>query len=131
MGTAIYTLVIFPITAIWHVLVFQELYTELGYFKEKETVLAAAAGLVNILVQGFVLAALFLRTHFFGTGFSGGLKFAGLVGAFYFSVQVINFVVRKEISDVTIFVLLEAVYMAFQFGIYGLLMGVFVKPRHV
>lgn len=128
LGTIIFLLVLFPITAIWHVAIFPELYAELGYFKEQETVGAAIAGLLNIVVQGFLLSVLFVRTQFFGAGPVAGIKFAGLVGVFYFTIQVVNFVVRKEISDIPTFILLEAAYMVIQFAIYGYLLGLLLKP---
>ena len=128
LGTLIFTLVIFSITATWHVAIFQEMYTALGYFKEQETVAAGIAGLLNIVVQGLLLTVLFVRTQFFGTGPVAGIKFAALVGLFYFTVQVVNFVVRKEISNVPVFVLLEAIYMVVQFATYGFLIGLLLKP---
>ncbi len=127
LGMIIYTIVIFAITAFWHVGLFKELYTNLGYFNEKETAAAAMVGLLNILVQGVVLAVLYTHSHFAGSRYARGLKFAGLIGVFYFTTQVVNFVVRKEVSDISTFVFLEAVYIAIEFVIYGLMMGAFVK----
>jgi len=123
LGTIAYAITVFPITALWHVGLFNELYLEFGYFNQEETFLAGVTGLLNIFVQGFVLAALYSKTRFGGSRHARGLKFAALVFVFYFSVQVVNFVVRKEISDVPFFVLMEALYMAVQFGFYGVLMG--------
>ena len=123
-STGAYVLTIFPITAIWHVGLFNDTYLEMGYFNEDESVLAGLVGFVNIVVQGFVLGLLYPRTRFSGSPIVRGLKFAGFVFVFYYSVQVVNFVVRKEIADVPQFVLLEAVYMIVQFGVYGALIGV-------
>jgi len=39
LATLLYVFTIFPITAIWHVGIFQELYLEFGYFNVEETLL--------------------------------------------------------------------------------------------
>ncbi|MGB5759559.1 MAG: hypothetical protein WBM50_21780 [Acidimicrobiales bacterium] len=117
-------LIVFPITAIWHVGLFNDTYLEMGYFNEDESVLAGLVGFVNIVVQGFALGLLYPRTRFIGAPIVRGLKFAGFVFVFYYSVQVVNFVVRKEITDLPQFLLLEAAYMLVQFGMYGALIGV-------
>jgi hypothetical protein len=123
LSTLAYVFTIFPITAIWHVGIFNELYLGFGYFKEEETLLAALAGFSNIVVQGGVLAILFLNTKFSGSFIVQGLKFSGVVFVFYFSIQVVNFVVRKEVNNLPFFIALEITYMAIQFLVYGMLMG--------
>lgn len=122
-STMLYVIVIFPITALWHVGLFKELYLECGYFNQEETLLAGIAGLLNIFAQGVVLAILYSRTQFSGSHLVRGLKFSGLIFVFYFTIQVVNFVVRKEINAIPIFVLMELIYMVIQFGVYGALMG--------
>lgn len=131
-STMIYVITIFPITALWHVGLFQELYLEFGYFNKEETLLAGIAGLLNIFVQGFILAILYSKTQFTGSHIMQGLKFSGIIFVFYFTLQVVNFVVRKEINDIPFFVLMEAIYMLIQFGVYGVLMGILynkAKPK--
>jgi len=123
-STMIYVLTIFPITALWHVGLFQELYLNFGYFNKEETLFNGIMGLVNIFVQGFILAILYSKTEFSGTHIMSGLKFSGIIFVFYFTLQVVNFVVRKEIHDVAFFIIMELVYMIVQFGVYGLLIGV-------
>lgn len=123
LGILIYVFTIFPITAIWHVAIFQELYLKFGYFNKEETLIAGIAGLLNIVIQGIVLALLWTKTKFKGTQISQGLKFSGLIFVFYFTIQVVNFVVRKEINDIPYFILMEIIYMTIQFSIYGILMG--------
>ena len=103
-STMIYVITIFPITALWHVGFFQELYLEFGYFNQEETFLAGVSGLINIFVQGFILAILYSKTQFIGSHIMRGLKFSGLIFVFYFTIQVVNFVVRKEINDIPFFI---------------------------
>ncbi len=127
LGTIIYVITIFPITALWHVAIFQELYLEFGYFNKEETVLAGIAGFINIIVQGIVLALIFSRTRFSGSRIVQGLKFSGLIFVFYFTIQVVNFVVRKEINNIPYFIMMEIIYMIIQFSIYGVLLGKYIK----
>ena len=131
-STMIYVITIFPITALWHVGFFQELYLGFGYFNKEETVLNGIIGLINIFVQGFILAILYSKTQFIGSHIMRGLKFSGIIFVFYFTLQVVNFAVRKEINDIPLFVLMEAIYMVIQFTVYGLLMGILynkVNPK--
>ena len=131
LSIIIYVITIFPITALWHVGFFQELYLEFGYFNQEETFLAGVSGLINIFVQGFILAILYSKTQFHGSHIMQGVKFSGLIFVFYFSIQVINFVVRKEINDMPFFILMEFIYMLIQFSIYGVLMGVLYRKFDV
>jgi len=131
LSTIIYVITIFPITAIWHVGFFQELYLEFGYFNQEETFLAGVAGLINIFVQGFILAILYAKTQFIGSHIMRGLKFSGLIFVFYFTIQVVNFVVRKEINNIPFFTLMEIIYMLIQFCVYGILMGILYGKTNV
>ena len=124
LSTIIYVFTIFPITALWHVGFFQELYLEFGYFNKEETLLAGITGLINIFVQGYILAILYSKTQFTGSHIMRGLKFSGIIFVFYFTLQVVNFVVRKEINDIPFFILMEIIYMLIQFGVYGVLVGI-------
>ena len=131
-STMIYVITIFPITALWHVGFFQELYLGFGYFNKEETLFNGIMGLINIFVQGFILAILYSKTQFIGSHIMRGLKFSGIIFVFYFTLQVVNFVVRKEINDIPLFVSMEAIYMVIQFSVYGLLMGILynkVNPK--
>jgi len=131
-STMIYVITIFPITALWHVGFFKELYLGFGYFNKEETFLAGVAGLINIFVQGFILAILYSKTQFTGSQIVRGLKFSGIIFVFYFTLQVVNFVVRKEINDTPFFILMEIIYMLIQFAVYGILMGILynkVNPK--
>jgi len=123
-ATIIYVITIFPITALWHVGFFQELYLEFGYFNQEETFLAGIVGLINIFVQGFILSILYSKTQFTGSHIMRGLKFSGIIFVFYFTIQVVNFVVRKEINDIPFFIFMEIIYMLIQFGVYGVLIGI-------
>lgn len=129
-STMIYVFTIFPITALWHVGLFQELYLRFGYFNQEETFLAGVSGLINICVQGFILAILYSKTQFIGSHIIRGLKFSGIIFVFYFTLQVVNFVVRKEINDIPFFILMEIIYMVIQFAVYGVLMGVLYEKTN-
>ena len=85
LSTIAYVFTIFPITALWHVGFFQELYLGFGYFNQEETFLAGVSGLINIIVQGFILAILYSKTQINGSHIMRGLKFSGLIFVFYFS----------------------------------------------
>ena len=122
-STLIYVISIFPITALWHVVLFQKQYLDCGYFNGEESLLAGIAGLTNILVQGVILSVLFSHSQFSGSPIERGVQFSGLIGIFYFTLQVVNFCVRKEINNLPWFVAMEAMYMLIEFPLYGVLLG--------
>ena len=82
-------------------------------------------------MQGFILAILYSKTQINGSHIMRGLKFSGLIFVFYFSIQVINFVVRKEISNIPFFILMEIIYMIIQFSVYGVMMGILYRKLGV
>ena len=121
LGTAAYTICTFSLAVGWHVLLFRERYESFGYFEGEPDFLL---GLLAIVLQGVLLSALFpmLRTE--GTSFRRGLKFALLTGAFFWTSHVLAFVAKQTVPGVGTFIWMETAYLALQFGLFGLIIGV-------
>ena len=125
LGTLAYTAVTFPWAVVWHVVLFENLYLGFGYFGGEPHFLL---GFLSILVQGALLSLLYPLVSLAGTGARRGLKFAGLVGLFFWTSHVLAFVAKQVPPQAGLFVLMESGYLAVQFGVFGLLISRIYVP---
>ncbi|MDE0333396.1 MAG: hypothetical protein OXI64_00435 [Defluviicoccus sp.] len=120
LGAAAYTICTFSLAVGWHVLLFKERYESFGYFEGEPNLLI---GLLTIVLQGLLLSALFPMLRVEGNSFHRGLKFALLVGAFFWTSHVLAFVAKQQVPDMWAFIWMETVYLLLQFGLFGLIIG--------
>ncbi|MCB1646903.1 MAG: hypothetical protein KDI36_15695 [Pseudomonadales bacterium] len=125
-GTLAYTLVAFPLAVVWHVLFFEETYRVFGYFQGEPSF---SLGLATILIQGAVLSSLYPFVNFSGKGPVRGLKYALLIGLFFWTSHVLAFVAKQIVQNPLAFIAMESFYLLLQFGIYGILIG-FIFTKH-
>jgi hypothetical protein len=121
LGTHAYLHVTFPVAIVWHLVLFKSQYEAIGYIgREKPLFLF---GFLSILIQGFILSALY--PVFSSKNFSAksGLIFAAWAGAFHWTVHVLAFAAKGDIQHLPLFFTMETVYLALQFGIFGLLIS--------
>lgn len=120
LGTAAYTAVTFPIAVLWHIILFNDLYHTFGYFSGDPSF---AVGLFAIVVQGFILSALYPLVRLSGRPIVRGLKYSAIAGAFFWTSHVVAFVAKQALNDAPLFVAMESGYLAIQFGVFGVLIG--------
>ena len=120
LGTTAYTIGTFTLAVVWHVLLFGDRYRSFGYFEGEPSFVI---GFVTILLQGVILSTLFPMVKLSGTSILRGIKFSFLVGAFFWTSHVLAFIAKQPIQNVELFVAMETVYLALQFGLFGLLIG--------
>ena len=120
MGTAAYTICTFALAVVWHVLLFKERYESFGYFEGEPDFLL---GLLTIVLQGILLCALFPMLKPGGGSFRRGFRFALITGAFFWTSHVLAFVAKQQVAGAPAFVLMETLYLALQFGVFGLCIG--------
>ncbi|MCH7638425.1 MAG: hypothetical protein IH855_03035 [Bacteroidetes bacterium] len=120
LGTLAYTLVAFPLAVIWHVVLFEDKYHSFGYFEGEPNF---ALGLLTIIIQGYILSLLYSYVKFKGQGIIRGLKYALIIGIFFWSSHVLAFVAKQVVDNSLSFVVMESFYLLIQFGAYGLLIG--------
>lgn len=118
LGTLAYTLVTFPLAAIWNVVLFEDMYKGFGYFTGEPNF---ALGFLTIIIQGFILSLLFPLFNLSGTSVFKGLKYSLLVGVFFWSSHVLAFVAKQTIDNEAGFIAIESFYLFLQFAIYGVL----------
>lgn len=124
-GTLAYTLVTFPLAVVWHVLLFERQYKAFGYFQGEPDFLL---GFITILIQGVVLSSFFPWVSLSGSAPVRGLKYALLMGIFFWTSHVLAFVAKQIVHAPASFVMMESVYLLLQFGIFGILIG-FIYAR--
>ena len=120
LGTVAYTVCTFAMAIIWHVVIFEQQYRAFGYIEDEPNFVL---GFSTILLQGLVLSFLYPLVRLRGSAVTRGLKFATLIGAFFWTSHVLAFVAKQTVPDTMSFVLMETLYLALQFGVFGLLIG--------
>ena len=126
LGTVAYTLGTFLLAVVWHILLFEACYQSFGYFRGEPHFII---GFVTILIQGVILSVLFPIVKLSGTSIKRGIKFSFLVGAFFWTSHVLAFVAKQSIQDAELFIAMETIYLALQFGLFGLLIGVIYRSE--
>ena len=120
VGAAAYTICTFSLAVVWHVLLFKERYESFGYFEGEPNLLL---GLLSIVLQGALLCALFPMLKPGSSSFRRGFRFACITGAFFWTSHVLAFVAKQQVPGAAAFVLMETLYLALQFGVFGLCIG--------
>jgi len=64
-----------------------------------------------------------------GSGLVRGLKFSAILGVFFWTSHVLAFLAKQDVQDVALFVGMETVYLAIQFGLFGCLLGLIYGNR--
>jgi len=126
LGAVAYTLVTFPLAILWHVVFFKDLYEAFGYFQGTPRFLL---GFLTILIQGAILSGLYPLVALAGSAPRRGLKFAALVGSFFWTSHVLAFIAKQAVAQAPLFGAIETGYLVLQFGIFGLLISQVYKSR--
>ena len=124
IGTAAYTGATFPLAVLWHVGLFKSLYESFGYFSGEPKFLV---GLMTIIIQGAFLSALYPLVKLTGNGVVRGLKFAAIIGGFFWTSHVLAFVAKQAMGEVALFITMETGYLILQFGMFGVLISKIYK----
>ncbi len=129
LATLGYIVVTFIIAAAWHLVLFKDLYDQLGIFSRKEPLIHL--GLISMMMQGFVLAYIFpiLRTN--ETVIKRGLKFGILIGILMASSAVFAEAGKQQVSSLSTWLLLESTYYVIQFAIVGTVIGLIYGKAEV
>lgn len=124
VGTVAYTLGTFTLAVVWHVLLFEDRYRTFGYLEGEPSFIT---GFVTILLQGAILSVLFPMVRLSGSSIVRGIKFVALIGAFFWTSHVLAFIAKQPVQDVVLFTIMETVYLALQFGLFGVLIGMIYR----
>jgi len=118
-GALAYLLVTFPLAVLWHLFIFGNTYDIIGYIDAEPNFLF---GFLSILFQGLLLSYgyRFVKNY-------DPLKYAALIGVFFWTSHVLAFAAKGNLEMEPTFFFLETIYLTLQFGIYGLLLKQITK----
>ncbi len=114
LATLGYTIGTFALAVIWHILLFETQYISFKYFEVEPNF---ALGLVTILIQGAILSAFYSYLTFKNR--LPPFTYVLVLGGFFWTSHVLAFIAKQEINNAGLFILMESVYLFFQFGLYG------------
>lgn len=115
-----YTLIVFPLALVWHIVFFEDAYVAFGYFDGEPNI---PLGLVTIVLQGVLLSIMYPMFAANKPSFSKAAWFCVLVGAFFWTSHVLALVAKQNVPDALSFVMMESLYLGFQFGAFALVLG--------
>jgi hypothetical protein len=127
LGTVAYTIGTFTLAVAWHVLLFEDRYRSFGYIEGDPNFVL---GFITILLQGMILSVLYPLVQIAGEGVLRGIKFSLLIGSFFWTSHVLAFVAKQSVENIGLFVTMETVYLALQFGLFGVLIGLIYGKSH-
>ena len=122
-----YTFCTFALAVSWHVFLFADRYQSFGYFEGEPSF---TLGFLTILIQGVVLSMLFPMIKLTGASVMRGLKFATLIGIFFWTSHVLAFIAKQPVQYVFQFVAMESLYLVLQFGLFGFLIGIIYRDNN-
>ena len=121
-----YVVISFVIAILWHLVLFESIYDQIGYIARKEP--SFFLGFLSMIVQGSVLAYLY---PIFSRGESTtgrGVRFGLMMGIFFWSCHVLAAAAKRDLSPLPTFMMLESVFLFIQFTLAGLVLGLAYRP---
>ena len=119
-GTLAYIIVTFPLAVLWHMKIFREKYMRWQYFGED---VKPMLGLASMVVQGAVLSYGYSVLNVNHSSTLSGVCYALAMGLFLWSVHVLATMGKSSKVRHFEFFAMETVYLAIQFGLYGLIIS--------
>jgi len=117
VGAVAYLVITFTLAVLWHVVVFESVYIELGYFGNQDP--KFSLGFLAIATQGALLSFLFPRFRGDGSVIREGLKFGAVAGVFLWSAHVVAYAAKAALTSIPVFIGIETVYLVLQMVCVG------------
>ena len=112
-----YTIGTFVLAVVWHIVLFKKQYEMFQYI---ETEPNFALGLSSILLQAIVLSLFYQHIH--ARLQLSAFHYVAVMGIFFWTSHVLAFIAKQDVANAHLFVGMETVYLALQFGLYGLIL---------
>ena len=119
-GTVAYIIVTFPLAVLWHMKIFRTKYMEWQYFGDD---VKPILGLASMTVQGVVLSYAYSVLNIDRGMLLNGVCYALVMGVFLWSVHVLATMGKSSKVRHFEFFAMETIYLAIQFGIYGIIIS--------
>ena len=122
LGMAAYLVPSFPIAFVWHLVLFERRYRELGIYTADPII---PLGLASMIIQAAILSWVFPRAFLrrSDTIFKSGLLFGLIAGVLSWSFTTLAVAAKHPMSSNTDYVILECCFTFLQFLIVGPLMA--------
>src|SRR5262245_16497984 len=114
------------IAAPWHFVLFKDLYHSFGIYNRADPIVPL--GFLSMIIQGLVMAALYSRYYKGGSHYKEAIQFSLLMGIFLYSVSTIANAAKIEVSPMSAWLGVQAIFHLAQFVACGLALG-FVYSR--
>lgn len=124
IGVISYMIASFLIQALSHFVINLEHYASITFMRVEPLMYF---GLLTMLIQGIVLTVLYLKWANNSFNIKQGLKFSLLIGLFFVSYLALVEPDKYNVINISEWILVEGIAGLFQFTIFGVLLGKFVK----
>lgn len=124
IGAISYIIASFLIQALSHFVINAEHYASITFMRVEPIIYF---GLLTMLIQGIVLTILYLKWADNNFNIRQGLKFSLLIGLFFVSYLALVEPGKYNVIKISQWILVEGIAGLFQFIIFGILLGKFVK----
>ncbi len=120
-----YVVVTFVIAAGWHLVLFKDVYDQLGIFSRKEPLIPL--GIASMIMQAAVLAYLYPLFNRGGSPLKEGLRFGLLLGVLMASIAVFAEAGHQQVSSLATWLVFESVYYLLQFSLVGIVIALIYR----
>jgi hypothetical protein len=121
LATVSYFILTMAIAYPWHLILFHDLYEEMGAFTRDEPIIPL--GMVAITIQGIVIAYLYPYWYKKGNPVIQGVKFSLIIGLMVYTVMGFSMAAKIDIKPVSTFLFFNTVFQFLQFTITGVALG--------
>ena len=118
LGILAYLIISFPLAVLWHMKIFRKKYLDWKYFGDD---VQPAFGLASMIVQGAVLSYGYSMLSIHHLSLLTGIEYSMFMGLFLWSAHVLAAMGKSSHIRHVEFFLMETIYVAIQFGLYGIL----------
>ncbi len=126
LSSVAYVVIVFPLALVWHLGPFKERYMTFGYFSGEPNI---AVGLATMVIQGIALSVIYPLFMTESHGFGRAFAFAGLMGVFFWTSHVLALVAKQNVPNASVFIVMETIYLALQFGLFALALGMIYRMK--
>lgn len=113
LAAASYLLVTFPLGFVWHLVLFKDVYESFGLYRGEPRF---SLGVLSMVIQGVILAALYPRFRRGGSELASALRFCAMMGLFFASGTVIALAAKANPANLAAWLGYNLAFTALQFG---------------
>lgn len=111
---------------VWHLIIFKELYDNLGIYNRAEPIIPL--GFFSMIIQGCIISYLY-PFYEKESSIASGIKFSLLMGLFLFSVSTLANGAKIQVTSMQTWLLIQLAFHLLQFLVAGVLIGLVNKNK--